>query len=183
MWYVIQVMTGKEEAVKAVIEQKVDPSLYESCFLIRRERVWLREGRHILHQETMFPGYLFLSTDMPGKVYMQLKSVPQFTKVLKLEEEQFLAVAEDEEEFLRNLIDGDPDNIVRLSKVTLNDQNEIISAEGPLSHYVEHIVKRRLRLRYVMVETKLFGKDRAVLIGIRMEGDEMEWNGTGKDKK
>lgn len=176
MWYVIQVMTGKEEAVKAVIEQRVDPALYESCFLIRRERVWRREGQCILHLETMFPGYLFLSTEMPGKVYMQLKGVPQFTKVLKLEEEQFLAVEDDEEVFLRNLINGDPDNIVRLSKVTLDEQNEIIHAEGPLSHYVDHIVKRRLRLRYVMVETKLFGKDRTVLIGIRLDGDEMEWS-------
>lgn len=176
MWYVIQVMTGKEEAVKAVIEQRVDPALYESCFLIRRERVWRREGQCILHLETMFPGYLFLSTDMPGKVYMQLKGVPQFTKVLKLEEEQFLAVEDDEEVFLKNLINGDPDNIVRLSKVTLDEQNEIIQSEGPLSHYVDHIVKRRLRLRYVMVETKLFGKDRTVLIGIRLDGDEMEWS-------
>lgn len=176
MWYVIQVMTGKEEAVKAVIEQRVDPALYESCFLIRRERVWRREGQCILHLETMFPGYLFLSTDMPGKVYMQLKGVPQFTKVLKLEEEQFLAVEDDEEAFLKNLINGDPDNIVRLSKVTLDEQNEIIQSEGPLSHYVDHIVKRRLRLRYVMVETKLFGKDRTVLIGIRLDGDEMEWS-------
>ena len=148
MWYVIQVMTGKEEAVKAVIEQRVDPALYESCFLIRRERVWRREGQCILHLETMFPGYLFLSTDMPGKVYMQLKGVPQFTKVLKLEEEQFLAVGDDEEVFLRNLINGDPDNKVRLSKVTLDEKNEIIHAEGLLCHYVDHSVTGRLRLRY-----------------------------------
>ena len=81
---------------------------------------------------------------------------------------------DDEKVFLKNLINGDPDNIVRLSKVTLDEQNEIIQSEGPLSHYVDHIVKRRLRLRYVMVETKLFGKDRTVLIGIRLDGDGME---------
>lgn len=174
MWYVIQVMTGKEEAVRAVIEKKVERSLYESCFLIRRERVWLREGHYLLHLETMFPGYIFISTEVPGEVYKQLKSIPQFTKVLKLEEEQFLAVADDEEKFLRDLINGDPDNIVRLSEVVLNEKSEIITAEGPLSHYMDRIVKRRLRLRYVVIETKLFGKVRTVLIGIRLEDDEME---------
>ena len=172
MWYVIQVMTGKEAAVMALIEERLDPSLYERCFLIRRERIWRRDGRHILHLETMFPGYLFLSTETPGKVYGKLKEIPQFTKVLKLEEEQFLAVAEDEQEFLRNMLNGDPDDIVRLSKVTLDEKKKIIAAEGPLQKYLERIVKQRLRLRYVMIKTSLFGKERTVLAGIRLAEDD-----------
>ena len=80
MWYVIQVMTGKEEAVKAVIEDRLDRTLYERCFLIRRERIWRRDGKFIVHLETMFPGYLFISTDMPGRVYNQLKSTLSLQK-------------------------------------------------------------------------------------------------------
>lgn len=174
MWYVIQVMTGKEEAVKAVIEDRLDRTLYERCFLIRRERIWRRDGKFIVHLETMFPGYLFISTDMPGRVYNQLKSIPQFTKVLKLEEEQFLAVADDEQEFLRNMLNHDPQDIVRLSKVTLDEQKKIVAAEGPLQSYVGYIVRQKLRLRYVMVETRLFGKERTVLVGIRTGEEEKE---------
>ena len=172
MWYVIQVTTGKEEAVRAVIEESAARSLYQECFLIKRERIWRRDGECILHIETMFPGYLFFITEDPVRVYQELKKIPQFTRVLKLEEEQFLAVAEDEQEFLENLINGDPDYIVRLSKVTVNEEKEIVSAEGPLKYYVEHIVKKKLRLRYVLVETVLFGRKREVLIGVKTEEDE-----------
>lgn len=172
MWYVIQVTTGKEEAIKAAIEELSDCSLYQECFLIKRERIWRRDGECIFHIETMFPGYLFLIADDPTVIYQELKKIPQFTKVLKLEEEQFLAVAEDEQEFLENLIDGDPDYIVRLSKVAVNEEKEIVAAEGPLKYYVEHIVKKKLRLRYVMVETVLFGRKREVLIGVKTEEDE-----------
>lgn len=61
---------------------------------------------------------------------------------------------------------GDEVNIVRLSKVKLNEKKEIVSAEGPLEHYVRNIVKRKIRLRYVMIGVLLFGKKRTVLVGI-----------------
>ena len=176
MWYVIQVMTGKEEKVKSVIEEKVSRELYDRCFLIKRERVWRREGKCLLHLETLFPGYLFLSTEKPEAVYQELKAIPQFTKLLQAEPQEFLAVEADEKEFLENLIDGDPENVVRLSQVVLNSDKEIVSAEGPLAHYVDRIVKKKVRLRYVMIETTLFGKERTVLVGIRTdEGEKGEF--------
>lgn len=61
---------------------------------------------------------------------------------------------------------GDEVNIVRLSKVKLDEKKEIVSAEGPLKHYVRNIVKRNIRLRYVMIDVVLFGKKRTVLAGI-----------------
>ena len=94
--------------------------------------------------------------------------------MLKLEEEQFLAVADDEQEFLRNMLNHDPQDIVRLSKVTLDEQKKIVAAEGPLQSYVGYIVRQKLRLRYVMVETRLFGKERTVLVGIRTGEEEKE---------
>lgn len=172
MWYVIQVTTGKEEEMRLLIEREAGAELYGRCFYIKRERIWRRDGECIVHVETMFPGYLFVITDQPKELYWRLKEIPQFTKILKLEEEQFLAVAKDEQEFLGNLIDNDPEHIVRLSKVILNEKKEIVSAEGPLKYYLEHIVKKKLRLRYVMVETVLFGKKREVLIGVKTEEDE-----------
>lgn len=182
MWYVIQVMTGKEENVKSVIEEKVSRELYDRCFLIKRERVWRREGKCLLHLETLFPGYLFLSTGKPEAVYQELKTIPQFTKLLQAEPQEFLAVEADEKEFLENLIDGDPENVVRLSQVVLNSDKEIVSAEGPLAHYVDRIVKKKVRLRYVMIETTLFGKERTVLVGIRTDEDEGEQSGdSGED--
>ena len=107
-------------------------------------------------------------------MYLKLKSIPKFTRFLKNEEEAFLAVNPDEKEFLENLLDGDEEDTVRLSEVRVDEDKEIISANGPLRHYRKKIVKKKLRLRYVMIETELFGKVRTVLIGIRLGGDELE---------
>lgn len=172
MWYVIQVTTGKEEETKHVIEREVDHALYKKCFYIERERVWRREGQCIVHLETMFPGYLFVTTDYPKELYQELKRIPKLTKLLRAEGEVFLAVDEEEEEFLRNLLDGDAEYVVRLSKVEVDEEKNIVKADGPLRHYLDKIVKKKIRLRYVMIEMRLFEKDRQILIGIRCEEDK-----------
>lgn len=172
MWYVIQVTTGKEEETKHVIQREVDHALYKNCFYIERERVWRREGQCIVHLETMFPGYLFVTTDYPKELYQELKRIPKLTKLLRAEGEVFLAVDEEEEEFLRNLLDGDAEYVVRLSKVEVDEEKNIVKADGPLRHYLDKIVKKKIRLRYVMIEMRLFEKDRQILIGIRCEEDK-----------
>ena len=169
MWYVIQVTTGKEEAMKMLVEREMDPGSGGRCFYIKRERIWRRDGQCILHVETMFPGYLVVITSQPKELYWRLKSIPQFTKLLRTENEVFLAVEPDEQEFLENLLNGDSEDIVRLSKVRLDKNGEIKSAEGPLKHYIKKIVKKKLRLRYVMINVALFGKERTVLVGIEAE--------------
>ena len=169
MWYVIQVTTGKEEAMKMLVEREMDSGSDERCFYIKRERIWRRDGQCILHVETMFPGYLFVITNQPKELYWRLKSIPQFTKLLRTENEVFLAVEPDEQEFLENLLNGDSEDIVRLSKVRLDKNGEIKSAEGPLKNYIKKIVKKKLRLRYVMIDVVLFGKKRTVLVGIEVE--------------
>lgn len=162
MWYVIQVVTGKEEETKNVIDKELSRQFFEDCFYIRRD------GQCIVHLETMFPGYLFISTDQPEEVYTKLKAIPQITKLLRSEEDIFLTVSQEEREFLENLLDEDPEDVVRLSKVTVNEEKEILAAEGPLRHYVDRIVKKKLRLRYVMIEMELFEKKREILIGIKL---------------
>lgn len=168
MWYVIQVVTGKEEETKNVIDKELSRQFFEDCFYIRRERVWRRDGQCIVHLETMFPGYLFISTNQPEILHAELKTIPKITKLLRSEGNVFLTVSQEEKEFLENLMDDDQENVVRLSKVTVNEEKEILTAEGPLRHYVDRIVKKKLRLRYVMIEMELFEKKREILIGIKL---------------
>lgn len=168
MWNVIQVVTGKEEETKNVIEKELGRQFFKDCFYIRRERVWRRDGQCIVHLETMFPGYLFICTDQPEALYAELKKIPQITKLLRTDGDVFLAVSKEEEAFLRNLLDGDPENVVRLSQVTVNAEKEIVASTGPLRHYLDRIVKKKLRLRYVMIEMELFDKNTRILIGINL---------------
>ena len=79
----------------------------------------------------------------------------------------FLPFLKRKKEFLENLLGDDPENVVKLLKVAVSEE-EVIDAEGPLRHYVDWIVKKKLRLRYVMIEMELFEKKREILIGIKL---------------
>lgn len=167
MWYVIQIMTGKEEMMREMITRNLPSKMYEDCFYIRRERIWRLNGEKVCHVETMFPGYLFVTTEDPEAIYWKLREIPGLTKLLRTEESQFLSVSPEEQDFLEDLIDKDEEKIVRLSEVTLDEEKKILAAKGPLRKYVKQIVKKKIRLCYVMIEKELFGQKRKILIGIR----------------
>ena len=119
----------------------------------------------------MFPGYIFVETQSPEEFYRQLKEVPQYTKILGKEESEFFPVSKDEEMFLKRLLNKDHENTVRLSAVKVDENGMIVECSKPLKPYFEYVIKKRIRLRYVVVRIHLFGRDRELLLGIRLEGD------------
>lgn len=147
------------------------------CFVIKREVVWRRQGECIKHTETLFPGYVFVDTESPQELYQNLKKIPKFTKLLgkseltDLEELEFVSVLEEEKRFLEILLDGDPEDTVRLSPVNTVKNGEITECGGALRHYKDLIVKKRIRLRYVIVRMPFLGQKKDILLGIRLEGD------------
>lgn len=171
MWYVIQTMSGHEQELIKEIYQMVDPGIYERCFLLKREAVWRIQGKCRIHEETLFPGYVFVQSEYPQEFYQEMMRVPGFSKLLGKEEFQFYPVSEEEEQFLRQLLDGDKENTIRLSPVKVNEEKEIIWCGGALRHFRDKIVKKRIRLRYVLIRIELFGREREVLLGIWLEGD------------
>ncbi len=84
-------------------------------------------------------------------------------------------VREEDRKILEQLLDGDRERIVRLSPVEVDEEDEekrIIGCGGALRHYQKNIVKKRIRLRYVVVRLPFLGGLRDVLLGIRLKGDE-----------
>lgn len=171
MWYAIQTVTGREEQTLADIWKLVDSEIYEDCFILKREAVWRIKGACRVHTERLFPGYVFVSTGRPKELYQQLKMVFSYTKILGKEEEEFYPVSQEEEDFLKDLLNGDKEHTVRLSPVSVDGQGNITSCGAPLKKYLDQVVKKRIRLRYVMIRVRLFGRDRDVLLGIRVDGD------------
>ena len=173
MWYAVQTITGSEEETAENIRKMVDTEIYEDCFLLKREAVWRIRGTCRVHVERLFPGYVFISTQHPKKLYQQLKRVSSYTKILGREEEEFYPVSPEEEGFLKELLNGDAEYTVRLSPVEADDQGNITACGAPLKKYLDRVVKKRLRLRYVVIRVHLFGRDREVLMGLRLEGDQI----------
>ena len=172
MWYAIQTVTGNEEEAIGSIRKMVDKDVYEDCFLLKREAVWRIQGACKVHVERLFPGYVFVSTESPKELYQQLKGVSSYTKILGKEEEEFYPVSAEEEGFLKELLNGDEEYTVRLSPVEVDEQGEIVECGRPLEGYLDRVIKKRIRLRYVIIRVHLFGRDREILMGIQLGGDE-----------
>ena len=171
MWYVIQTTTGSEEALVCLIKKMISEDFYKECFYIKRECARKEGDGWQIHLAAMFPGYLFVDTDKPKEMYMELKKVPKLTKLLKEEGETFLAVSEEEQRFLEEI--QDRQHVVRRSLVQLDADRKIISADGPVVRYLSHIVRQRIRKRYVLIERELLGEKRNILFGIRLEEDKL----------
>ena len=182
MWYAIQTMTGREEETIETIRKVIEPRICMDCFLLKREAIWRIHGGCRIHTERLFPGYVFVRISDPEEFYRQLKQVPQFTRILGKDGLDFQPVSQEEEKFLKQLLNKDQEYTVRLSPVEVDKQGNIISCGEPLKRYINNVVKKRIRLRYVIIRVWLLGRERDILLGIRVEGDSCTDYETGKEE-
>ena len=58
MWYVIQTVNGQEQQVCTWINQRMDQTLYERCFVPLFEDVWRKEGVGHISVKKTFAGQM-----------------------------------------------------------------------------------------------------------------------------
>lgn len=169
MWYAVQTLTGREEIILHMMEKNIDHSCYRECFYIRRECAAKKDGVWEITELPLFPGYVFVDTENPEEYYCQLRRVPKLTKLLRTEDGVFLAVSAEEQHFLENI--QSEGHLVRRSLVHLDRDKQIIGAEGPLGLCLGDMVKQRIRKRFVLIQKNFLGKERRILLGIRLAED------------
>lgn len=173
MWYVIQTQTGEEEKLVELIEKMIPKEHYDECFCMNRECVRKTERGYEIFLRPLFPAYVFVATDDPKRLYFELKRVPRLTKLLCDQEDMFFSVSKEEEIFLRNV--QDQEHVVKRSLVEVDDEGTIVKADGAVGVYLQHIVRQRLRKRYVCVEQEFLGEKRKIYLGIKLREDEVEF--------
>ena len=179
MWYVIQTVSGEEAEIIAIIQKAVPESLYQKCFFPLCETVFKSAGIH-RRTETLFPGYVFIDTESPDALFLELRKISSLSKLLGNGDRQsgyaFVALKEEEKVFLKNLLNEDSENTVRLSRVWCEQKPDggrcISRIEGPLSHYADKIVKVDFKNRRAFIELEFLGEKRRIRLGIRMPEDE-----------
>lgn len=173
MWYVIQVYSGREHEVKALLENVPGADRPERLFIPLYEEVRRRGGEYRILLRRLFPGYLFAQTDDARRLFTFLRRVPEFTRLLNTEEEDgekvFLPVGEEDQGFLDTLLD---DGLMHVSYVEMDKRSRRIRRiVGPLARYRDCITHLETRHREAVVETEVFGKKRRIRFGLWMEGD------------
>lgn len=163
-WYVIQVLTGREEWICGNIKQMLDPLLYEHCFVPLREKAYKKEGKYINITKPLFPGYLFLITDHIDQVNAGLWKVAQFTRVLGTGN-SFVPLEEEDVKVFRSLTDKAFN--VSLSKGFIVG-NEITITEGPLQGQEGRIRKIDRHKRIAIIEVSFLGKGTKVRVPLEI---------------
>ena len=169
MWFVIQTRTGDEEKLVGLIEKMISKKHYKECFCMNRECARKTENGYQILKRPLFPAYIFVVTDSPRQMYLELKRVPKLTKLLSDEEDTFFCVSKEEEIFLKNV--QNQEHIVRRSLVEVDEEGTIVSADGAVGVYLRHVVRQRLRKRYVCVEQEFLGEKRKIYLGIKLKED------------
>ena len=102
MWYVMQVVSGREGHTVLLMERILSQGILENCFVPMRRMKKKYEGRWQEVKEKLFPGYVFLISEQPQLLYDELKQIPALTKLLGSCEEYFTPLSEKDVHFLRN---------------------------------------------------------------------------------
>ena len=172
MWYVIQVKSGQEHELKALIDKVKEPGDFGESFVPLFEEVRRSAGKCNITFRRLFPGYIFVDAQDPRRIFEVLGGIPEFTKLLgKVEEDGsklFIPIGKEDEEFLDTLFQ---DGIMHVSYVHMAKNGRIDRIAGPLANYKNHITKLEMRHRMAIVEAEMFGKKRRVKFGLWTDDD------------
>ena len=171
MWYVMQVISGQENRIVFLVEKMISHKILESCFIpVRR----LRKKFHGTWQEVtekLFPGYVFMISEQPRLLYEELKQIPALTRLLGRCEEYFTSLTEKDVRMLEKLRNGTGGNgnlEVEISRIAVDEGNQIRILSGPLADLEGQIRKVNLHKRIAVVEVEFMGNQLLVHLGVEM---------------
>lgn len=164
MWYVMQVRTGKEEKTMSMVHQYTADSHMGECFLPKYEQKKKFAGAWHLVQALLFPGYVFVETEEIEKFYMELKQVPQLTKILGTGE-KWTSVIDEDLKVLERLLNKR--KLVEMSTGCI-EGDQVTVLEGPLKGLETVIRKINRHKKTAVIEMHMFGRRQEVLVGLEI---------------
>ncbi|MDO4590662.1 MAG: antiterminator LoaP [Slackia sp.] len=165
MWYVIQVVGGKEDETLELLRRIVDRSIVLEAFIPRRHVMHRRDGVWRTVDEILFPGYLFVVTHDPEGLVRQLRRVPRFTRLLGESNRKFVPLPAREVELLKEF--GGPFHVVGMSQGVI-DGDCIRIEKGPLKGREAIIRKVDRHKRIAFVEMDVMGRRKTVKLGLEI---------------
>ena len=172
-WHVMRTIPGKEQEAVSLLDRKIDRTLWQSCRILKKKQLFRTQGGYLLSRKDMFPGYIFICTELPMELEEELKKSRQFPQLVGNRLDSLIPVEEADLCFLENVCGKNLAHDMELSTVQVDGEGCVRSARGALKPYVGKITRQRLRHRYVTAEVILFNRRENVLFGIRMEGDPL----------
>ena len=159
MWYVIQVISGKEENICTQLRR-----YGIECFVLycEKKKRYKKEW-HVL-EERLFPGYIFVNTLDVGNVVEKCRLVEGFSKLVRGGEE-IIPLPEEERSFFQEISGGE--HIVKMSSGISKD-GKIKVSSGPLQGKESSIVYANRHKRIARMDIKWMGKKIKIEVGLEI---------------
>lgn len=129
MWYVIQVLKGREQAMGELISRVAADGLLDECFSPRFATERKVQGRFEPCERDLFPGYLIAITKNPAELERTLLGLPEFARVLS-QGDAFVPLAREEVELIEAFTRRG-ERVMPMSQA-VKDGDGVVVTEGPL---------------------------------------------------
>ena len=163
--YVIQVVGGTEERVRTLVTRLLS-DLVDECFVPRREVLRREGGAWVSRRETLFPGYLFVSTGQVQQLSERLGRVPAFTRLLGKSDERITPLSPDEVAWLDALLE--PVSKVLEMSTGVIEGDRVIVTDGPLRGHEGLISKIYRNKRVAYLDMHMFGRTKSIKVGLEI---------------
>lgn len=175
MWYVIQVLAGREEAVCAKIRRVTDDfaderrldagKVLEECFSPRYRTKVRRSGAWVDASEPLLPGYLIAVTGRIDLLDVALRRVPDFTRVLG-NDNAFIPLRDDEAAWV-DAFTHTGRRTVEMSE-GFKEGGKVCVTSGPLVGYEGAITKVDRRKHVAYLQLDVMGRKKEVKVGFNL---------------
>ena len=166
MWCVIHVRDRGEQHAERLVAGLLPQSLDARCFHLTRNRKKKFQGKWQTVQEDLFPGYVFVDTDDPDRVYRELKKVPR--PKLLFSDDEYVSTLEQKESDFMELI-ADKSGVIGISRVAVDKVGTVRYLSGPLQNVGDKVRKVNLHKRIAEIETSLMGQTQILYLGIEID--------------
>lgn len=141
-----------------------DPCLHK-CFIPYSKQLHKFCGQWIEKKQVLFPGYVFMISDDPVRLYQALRQIPDLTKMLGKNKEEIFPLSEDEVVFLKSF--GEKEQVVDISFGYI-EGDQIVVEKGPLKGK-EGLIRRIDRhKRIAEIEIEFLGEVRKAKVGLEI---------------
>lgn len=174
MWYVIQVMTGKEDAIaRNLKEQGIKALVPKENRLIRSGGSWTRR------EYILFTGYVFLDMKYDAENYYKVKNLPGVIKFLG-DSKNPSRLSYLEAEWIM-LLTGKDNTPIEPTTVKVDEDGSIKVVKGVLERFENRVVKYDKRNRKATFEITICNEKKEVQLSIQLTDDSQKTAEAGKD--
>lgn len=123
MWYVIQVINGREDVMRERIERMVPAGTMQELFYPQYQTEIKVHGEWVNTTKPLFPGYLICDTADPRTVQQHLLRMDDFARVLS-QDSKFVPLAKEEVQLIGSFTHRG-DRVVPMSEA-LKDGDQVV---------------------------------------------------------